>query len=145
MQEEVGRCSSTKNGVQKEVSKIIPKVEKFVNDRLESEVLVRSSKEANSSHAVAANLSELELKIDPNDKMENNISFKQRYSLIKRLEMADDDEEPSVGTDRGPGVLKQVSKMNKQIEEVQHLLMVSKTYEITFSLIMPWNCCSCCS
>ncbi|GJW59457.1 hypothetical protein Tco_0108792 [Tanacetum coccineum] len=45
-----------KEHVKKEVSKIIPKVEKFVNDRLESEVLVRSSKEANSSHAVAANL-----------------------------------------------------------------------------------------
>ncbi|GKA86464.1 hypothetical protein Tco_0808175 [Tanacetum coccineum] len=33
-----------KEHVKKEVSKIIPKVEKFVNDRLESEVLVRSSK-----------------------------------------------------------------------------------------------------
>ncbi|GJY09741.1 hypothetical protein Tco_0377926 [Tanacetum coccineum] len=60
-----------KEQVKKEVSKIIPKVEKFVNDRLESEVLVRSSKEANSSHAVAANLSELELKKILIDKMEN--------------------------------------------------------------------------
>ncbi|GJX40935.1 hypothetical protein Tco_0255925 [Tanacetum coccineum] len=52
-----------KERVKKVVYSIIfPKVEKFVNDRLESEVLVRSSKEANSSHAVAANLSELELK-----------------------------------------------------------------------------------
>ncbi|GJR75195.1 hypothetical protein Tco_0087560 [Tanacetum coccineum] len=44
-----------KEQVKKEVSKIIPKVEKFVTDQLESEVLVRSSKEANTSHAVAAN------------------------------------------------------------------------------------------
>ncbi|GJZ20681.1 hypothetical protein Tco_0557271 [Tanacetum coccineum] len=40
------------NEVKKEVSKIIPKVEKLVIDQLESEVLVRSSKEANTSHAV---------------------------------------------------------------------------------------------
>ncbi|GJR44302.1 hypothetical protein Tco_1312405 [Tanacetum coccineum] len=59
-----------KEQVKKEVSKIIPKVEKFVTDQLESEVLVRSSKEANTSHAVAANLSELELKKILIDKME---------------------------------------------------------------------------
>ncbi|GJW00189.1 gag-pol polyprotein [Tanacetum coccineum] len=49
-----------KEQVKKEVSKITPKIEKLVTDQLESEVLVRSSKEANTSHAVAANLSELE-------------------------------------------------------------------------------------
>ncbi|GKC73019.1 hypothetical protein Tco_1118902 [Tanacetum coccineum] len=117
-----------KEHVKKEVSKIIPKVEKFVNDRLESEVLVRSSKEANSSHAVAANLSELELKKILIDKMETNNSInrsdiqRQLYTdlveayaadkilldtygdtvTIKRpRDGADDDEEPSAGTDRG--------------------------------------------
>ncbi|GJY30961.1 hypothetical protein Tco_0414456 [Tanacetum coccineum] len=106
----------------------IPKVEKFVNDRLESEVLVRSSKEANSSHAVAANLSELELKKILIDKMETNNSInrsdiqRQLYKdLVEAYEAdkilldtygdtvtikrprdgADDDEEPSAGTDRG--------------------------------------------
>ncbi|GJW11341.1 hypothetical protein Tco_1577168 [Tanacetum coccineum] len=117
-----------KERVKKEVSKIIPKVEKFVNDRLESEVLVRSSKEANSSHAVAANLSELELKKILIDKMETNNSInrsdiqRQLYKdLVEAYEAdkilldtygdtvtikrprdgADDDEEPSAGTDRG--------------------------------------------
>ncbi|GKA51586.1 RING-H2 finger protein ATL67-like protein, partial [Tanacetum coccineum] len=117
-----------KEQVKKEVSKIIPKVEKFVNDRLESEVLVRSSKEANSSHAVAANLSELELKKILIDKMETNNSInrsdiqRQLYKdLVEAYEAdkilldtygdtvtikrprdgADDDEEPSAGTDRG--------------------------------------------
>ncbi|GJT38580.1 hypothetical protein Tco_0938445 [Tanacetum coccineum] len=61
--------------VKKEVSKINPKVEKLVTDQLESEVLVRSSKEANTSHAVAANLSELELKKILIDKMEANNSI----------------------------------------------------------------------
>ncbi|GJY01918.1 hypothetical protein Tco_0360070 [Tanacetum coccineum] len=117
-----------KEQVKKEVSKIIPKVEKFVTDRLESEVLVRSSKEANTSHAVAANLSELELKKILIDKMEANNSInrsdiqRQLYKdLVEAYEAdkilldtygdtvtikrprdgADDDEEPSAGTDRG--------------------------------------------
>ncbi|GJU86486.1 hypothetical protein Tco_1294032 [Tanacetum coccineum] len=49
-----------KEQVKKEVSKITLKIEKLVNEQLESEVLVRSSKEAKTSHAIAANLSELE-------------------------------------------------------------------------------------
>ncbi|GJV86337.1 putative reverse transcriptase domain-containing protein [Tanacetum coccineum] len=51
-----------KEQVKSEVSKITPQIEKLVNEQLESEVLVRSSKEAKTSHAIAANLSELELK-----------------------------------------------------------------------------------
>ncbi|GKD39365.1 hypothetical protein Tco_1259572, partial [Tanacetum coccineum] len=117
-----------KDQVKKEVSKVIPKIEKLVTDQLESEVLVRSSKEANTSHAVAANLSELELKKILIDKMEANNSInrsdiqRQLYqSLVDSYEAdkilldtygdkvkikrsrdgADDDEEPSAGTDRG--------------------------------------------
>ncbi|GJV62234.1 hypothetical protein Tco_1468334, partial [Tanacetum coccineum] len=117
-----------KEQVKKEVSKIIPKVEKLVIDQLESEVLVRSSKEANTSHAVAANLSELELKKILIDKMEANNSInrsdiqRQLYkALVEAYEAdkilldtygdtvtikrprddADDDQEPSAGTDRG--------------------------------------------
>ncbi|GJR85179.1 hypothetical protein Tco_0209190 [Tanacetum coccineum] len=117
-----------KEQVKKEVSKIIPKIEKLVTDQLESEVLVRSSKEANTSHAVAANLSELELKKILIDKMEANNSInrsdiqRQLYkSLVDSYEAdkilldtygdtvtikrprdgADDDQEPSAGTDRG--------------------------------------------
>ncbi|GJS94354.1 hypothetical protein Tco_0801322 [Tanacetum coccineum] len=117
-----------KDQVKKEVSKIIPKIEKLVTDQLESEVLVRSSKEANTSHAVAANLSELELKKILIDKIEANNSInrsdiqRQLYkSLVDSYEAdkilldtygdtvtikrprdgADDDQEPSAGTDRG--------------------------------------------
>ncbi|GJU65783.1 hypothetical protein Tco_1247618 [Tanacetum coccineum] len=101
---------------------------RLVTDQLESEVLVRSSKEANTSHAVAANLSELELKKILIDKMEANNSInrsdiqRQLYKAlvdayeadkilldtygdtvtIKRpRDGADDDQEPSAGTDRG--------------------------------------------
>ncbi|GJR19169.1 hypothetical protein Tco_0967696 [Tanacetum coccineum] len=117
-----------KEQVKKEVSKITPKIEKLVNEQLESEVLVRSSKEAKTSHAVAANLSEIELKKIFIDKMEANNSInrsdiqKQLYQalvyayeadkilldtygdtvIIKRpRDDVDDDQEPSAGTDRG--------------------------------------------
>ncbi|GJY58818.1 hypothetical protein Tco_0458710 [Tanacetum coccineum] len=128
MQEAVDVAVPIEEQVKKEVSKIIPKVEKLVTDQLESEVLVRSSKEANTSHAVAANLSELELKKILIDKMEANNSInrsdiqRQLYkALVEAYEAdkilldtygdtvtikrprdgADDDQEPSAGTDRG--------------------------------------------
>ncbi|GJU33613.1 hypothetical protein Tco_1181967 [Tanacetum coccineum] len=117
-----------KEQVKNEVSKITPKIEKLVNEQLESEVLVRSSKEAKTSHAVAANLSELELKKILIDKMEANNSInrsdiqRQLYKALVDAYEADkilldtygdtvtikrprdgayNDQEPSAGTDRG--------------------------------------------
>ncbi|GKD01457.1 hypothetical protein Tco_1171731 [Tanacetum coccineum] len=114
--------------VKEQVSKILPKIEKFVNDQLEAEVLTRSSNQAKTSHAVAANLSELELKKILIDKMENNKSIDrsiQQKTLYKALVDAyetdkdiletygdtvtfkrrrddeDEDEEPSAGSNRG--------------------------------------------
>ncbi|GKB19490.1 hypothetical protein Tco_0853413 [Tanacetum coccineum] len=48
-----------KEQVKAQVSKILPKIEKTVNEQLEAEVLTRSSNESKTSHAVAAILSEL--------------------------------------------------------------------------------------
>ncbi|GJX39577.1 hypothetical protein Tco_0252880 [Tanacetum coccineum] len=117
-----------KEQVKVQVSKILPKIEKFVNDQLEAEVLTRSSNQANTSHAVAANLSELELKKILIDKMENNKSIDrsiQQKTLYKALVDAyetdkdilktygdtvtfkrrrddeDEYEEPSTGSNRG--------------------------------------------
>nr|GEU62322.1 hypothetical protein [Tanacetum cinerariifolium] len=61
--------------VKEKVSKILSRIEKLVNDQLESEVLTRSSNKAKTSHDVAANLSELELKKILIDKMESNKSI----------------------------------------------------------------------
>ncbi|GKA42595.1 hypothetical protein Tco_0735255 [Tanacetum coccineum] len=61
--------------VNEQVTKIFPRIEKSVNEQLEAEVLIRSSNEAKTSHAVAANLSELELKKILIDKMKNNKSI----------------------------------------------------------------------
>ncbi|GJV49640.1 retrovirus-related pol polyprotein from transposon TNT 1-94 [Tanacetum coccineum] len=78
-----------KEQVKKQVSKILPRIEKTVNKQLKAEVMTRSSTESKTSHAVAANLSELELKKIIIDKMESN------------KDDEDKDEEPSAGSDWG--------------------------------------------
>ncbi|GJU98332.1 hypothetical protein Tco_1327603 [Tanacetum coccineum] len=77
-----------KDQVKEQVSKILLKIEKLVNDQLKAEVLTRSSNQAKTSHVVAANLSELELKKILIDKTENNKSIDksiQQKTLYKAL------------------------------------------------------------
>nr|GEZ13872.1 hypothetical protein [Tanacetum cinerariifolium] len=64
-----------KEQVKVQVSKIFPKIEKTVNELLKAEVLTRSSNSSRTSHAVAADLSELELKKILIDKIERNKSI----------------------------------------------------------------------
>ncbi|GKB75034.1 hypothetical protein Tco_0936446 [Tanacetum coccineum] len=64
-----------KEQVKAEVSKILPKIEKTINEQLEAEVMTRSSTESKTSLAIAANLSELELKKILIEKMESNKSI----------------------------------------------------------------------
>nr|GEU55222.1 hypothetical protein [Tanacetum cinerariifolium] len=74
--------------VKEQVSKILPRIEKLVNEQLKAEVLTRSSNESKTSHAVAANLSELELKKILIDKIESNKSIhrsNQHKTLYKEL------------------------------------------------------------
>nr|GEV54995.1 hypothetical protein [Tanacetum cinerariifolium] len=114
--------------VKEQVTKILLRIEKFVNKQLEYEVLACLSNEAKTSHAVAANLSELELKKILIDKMKSKKSIHrsvQQKTLYKALidayetnkvildtygdtvtikrrqEDEDDDEEPSAGSNRG--------------------------------------------
>ncbi|GJW59903.1 hypothetical protein Tco_0109238 [Tanacetum coccineum] len=116
-----------KEQVKVQVFKILPKIKKTVNEQLEAEVLTRSSNVSKTSHAVAANLSEHELKKILIDKMESNKSIhksdeqKNLYKalvdayesdklildtygdivLFKRHRDDDKDEEPSAGSNRG--------------------------------------------
>ncbi|GJR70729.1 hypothetical protein Tco_0016794 [Tanacetum coccineum] len=114
--------------VKGQVTKILPKIEKTVNEQLEAEVLTRSSNESKTSHAVAANLSEFELKKIFKDKMESNKSIHQSeeqknlykalvdayksdklilntygdtVSFKRRRDDEDKDEEPSAGSNWG--------------------------------------------
>ncbi|GJW93762.1 hypothetical protein Tco_0173434 [Tanacetum coccineum] len=133
--------------VKEQVSKILPRIEKLVNDQLEAEVLIRSSNEAKSSHAVAANLSEMELKKILIDKMENNKSIntsdqqKNLYNALAeayeadkdildtygdtvtikiRREDKDEDEEPSAGSDRGSKRRRARKELESTTEEPTH-------------------------
>nr|GEW36478.1 hypothetical protein [Tanacetum cinerariifolium] len=117
-----------KEQVKVQVSKILPKIEKTVNEQLEAEVLTRLSNSSNTSYAVATDLSEMELKNILIEKMESNKSIhrsnEQRnlyktlvdayesdkiildtygytVTLKRRRDDADKDEEPSAGSDRG--------------------------------------------
>ncbi|GJW80440.1 hypothetical protein Tco_0664066 [Tanacetum coccineum] len=77
-----------KQQVKAQVSKILPKIEKSVNEQLEAEVMTCSSTEYKTSHDVAANLSELELKKILIDKMESNKSIHrsdEQKNLYKAL------------------------------------------------------------
>ncbi|GJV64281.1 hypothetical protein Tco_1475109 [Tanacetum coccineum] len=114
--------------VKEQVSKILPRIEKSINEQLEAEVLIRLSNKAKTSYAVVANLSELELKKILIDKIKNNKSIDrsvQQKNLYKALVDAyesdkdilatygdtvilkrrrdddDDNEEPSAGLNRG--------------------------------------------
>nr|GFC96842.1 hypothetical protein [Tanacetum cinerariifolium] len=72
-----------KSQVKEQVSRILPRIEESVNATLEAEVLTRSSHSLRTSYAVAADLSEMELK------------------KIQRRREDDDQEGPSPGSDRG--------------------------------------------
>ncbi|GKB39401.1 hypothetical protein Tco_0884343 [Tanacetum coccineum] len=117
-----------KEQVKAQVSKILPKIEKIVNEQLEAEVMTRSSTESKTSLAIAANLSELELKKILIEKMKSNKSInksneqKNLYKALveayesdklildtygdtvsfkRRRDNEDKDEEPSTGSNQG--------------------------------------------
>ncbi|GKD55018.1 hypothetical protein Tco_1288405, partial [Tanacetum coccineum] len=117
-----------KDQVKAQVSKIIPKVEKYVIESLGAEVLARSSNQPQTYYAAVASLSEFELKKILIDKIEENKSMNrsdiqknlyntliESYKLDKDLfasygdvvtlkrgsDDQDKDEEPSVGSNRG--------------------------------------------
>nr|GFA74315.1 hypothetical protein [Tanacetum cinerariifolium] len=89
-----------KTQVKAQVTRILPIIEEAVNAQLEAEVLTRSSHSSRTSYAVAADLSEMELKKILIDKMEGN-KFIQESTILKRRREDDDQEGPSAGSDRG--------------------------------------------
>nr|GEV83799.1 retrovirus-related Pol polyprotein from transposon TNT 1-94 [Tanacetum cinerariifolium] len=118
-----------KEQVKVQISKILPNIEQNVNEQLKAEVLMRSSNSSKTSYAIAADLSEMELKKILIEKMEGNKSIQrsnEQRNLYKALveayesdkiildtygdtvtlkrrhdDDADKDEETSVGSDRG--------------------------------------------
>nr|GFC34346.1 hypothetical protein [Tanacetum cinerariifolium] len=117
-----------KSQVKEQVSRILPRIEESMNATLEAEVLTRSSHSSRTSYAVAADLTEMELKKILIEKMEGNKSIQRsneqrnlykalidayeadktilesygESAVLKRRREDDDDQEgPSAGSDRG--------------------------------------------
>ncbi|GJT98692.1 hypothetical protein Tco_1094210 [Tanacetum coccineum] len=100
------------------IKKIIK--EQLVNDQLKAEVLTRSSNEAKTSHAIAANLSELELKKILIDKMENNKSIHrsvQQEALYKALVDAYETDKDILETYRDTVTFKRYRDDEDEVEE----------------------------
>nr|GEX53578.1 hypothetical protein [Tanacetum cinerariifolium] len=114
--------------VKVQVSKILPKIKKTMNEQLEAEVLTRSSNSSKTSYSMVDDLSEMELKKILIEKIESNKSihrsneqknlykalvdayecdkiildtYEDTVTLKRRRNDADKDEEPSAGSDRG--------------------------------------------
>ncbi|GKA33892.1 hypothetical protein Tco_0720321 [Tanacetum coccineum] len=120
--------------VKEQVSKILPRIEKSVNEQLEAEVLIRSSNEAKTSHVVAANLSVLKLKKILIDKMENNKSIDrsvQQKTLYKALVDAYETDKDILATYGDASAEEQVHTI-KDVEEPAH-----QKFEIGFTKDHP--------
>nr|GEZ19896.1 hypothetical protein [Tanacetum cinerariifolium] len=115
-----------KNQVKEQVSRILPRIEESVNATLEAEVLTRLSHSSKTSYAIAADLSEMELKKILIEKMEGNKSIQRSdeqrnlykalveayeadkaildtygdSTILKRKREDDDQEGPSAGPNR---------------------------------------------
>nr|GEU51714.1 hypothetical protein [Tanacetum cinerariifolium] len=101
--------------VKDQVSKILPRIEKFVNEQLEAEVLTRSSNEAKTSHAVTANLSELELKKILIDKIEKPFAGSNRGSKRRRAgKEPESTSAPKEKTSKSTGSSKEGSKSHQK-------------------------------
>nr|GEY90660.1 hypothetical protein [Tanacetum cinerariifolium] len=113
--------------VKEQVSRILPRIEESVNAILEAEVLTRSSHSSRTTYAIAADLSEMELKKILIENMEGNKSIQRsdeqqnlykalveaydadkaildtygESTILKRRREDDDQEGPFVGSDRG--------------------------------------------
>nr|GFB10190.1 hypothetical protein [Tanacetum cinerariifolium] len=66
-----------KNQVKEQVSRILPRIEESVNATLKAKVLTRSSQSSRTLYAIAADLSEMELKKILIEKMEGNKSIQR--------------------------------------------------------------------
>nr|GEV45144.1 retrotransposon protein, putative, Ty1-copia subclass [Tanacetum cinerariifolium] len=90
-----------KSQVKEQVSRILPRIEESVNAQPEAEILTRSSHSSRTSYAVAADLTEMELKKFLIEKMEGNKSIQRSDEQRNRRGDDDDQEGPSAGSDRG--------------------------------------------
>nr|GEZ15626.1 hypothetical protein [Tanacetum cinerariifolium] len=124
-----------KSQVKEQVSKILPRIKQSVNAQLKAKVLTRSSHSSKTSYALAADLSEMELKKILIKKMEGNKSiqyFDEQRNLYKALVEAYEADNIILATYRERVILKrrrdndddqeEPVQTTSQIEERSHLV-----------------------
>nr|GFD22260.1 hypothetical protein [Tanacetum cinerariifolium] len=92
---------STIAAITTSISRILPRTEESVNATLEAKVLTRSSHSSRTSYAIAANLSEMELKKILVENMEGNKSIQrsnEQRNLYKALVKAYDADKAILDT-----------------------------------------------
>nr|GEU68530.1 hypothetical protein [Tanacetum cinerariifolium] len=151
--------------IKEQVFKILPRIEKLVNEQLEAKVLTRSSNEAKTSHGVAANLYELEMKKILIDKIESNKSIHQsdqqktRYKALtdvyetdkvildtyghtvkfkRRRDDEDDNEEPFAGSNWGSKRRRDGKEPESSTKPPTPDLDWNKTLPVAHRPIQPW-------
>nr|GEU47136.1 hypothetical protein [Tanacetum cinerariifolium] len=154
-----------KEQVKVQVSKILPRIEQAVNKQLEAKVLTRSSHSSKTSYAVAADLSEMELKKILIEKMKGNKSIQrsdeqrnlykalveayesnkiildtygETVTLKRRRDDVDKDEEPSAGPDRGSKRRKEGKEPESQQKPPTPDRDWNKTLLAIHGSIQPW-------
>nr|GFA69734.1 hypothetical protein [Tanacetum cinerariifolium] len=128
-----------KSQVKEQVSCILPRIEEYVNAQLEAKVLTRSSNSSRTSYAVAADLTEMELKKILIEKMEGNKSIQrsnEQRNLYKALTGGQRDEEKV-------GSLNQLALHPNQQPEVQACLQQGLNLDRCqpMSLLLQRNLC----
>nr|GFB94326.1 hypothetical protein [Tanacetum cinerariifolium] len=109
-----------KTQVKAQVTRILPRIEDFVNAQLEEKVLTRSSHSSRTSYDVAADLSEMKLKKILIDKMEGNKSIQrsdEQRNLYKALVEAYDADKTILDTYGESAILKRRHRGSKRQRE----------------------------
>nr|GFB93211.1 hypothetical protein [Tanacetum cinerariifolium] len=100
---------AVREAVKEQVSRILPRIEESINATLEAKVLTRSSHSSRTSYAIAADLSEMELKKILIEKMEGNKSIQrsdEQRNLYKALVEAYEADKPILDTYGDSTILK---------------------------------------
>nr|GEY32551.1 hypothetical protein [Tanacetum cinerariifolium] len=138
-----------KSQVKEQVSRILPRIEQSVNAQLEAEVLTISSHSSRTSYAVAADLSEMELKKILIEKIEGNKSIQhsdEQKNLYKALVDAYEADKiilksygETVGSDRGSKRQREDEPVQttSQIEEPLHPLKKPPTPDRDWNKTLP--------
>nr|GFC81382.1 hypothetical protein [Tanacetum cinerariifolium] len=105
------------NMKKEQVSRILPRIEESVNATVEAEVLTRSSHSSRTSYAIAADLSEMELKKILIEKMEGDKSIQrsdEQRNLYKALVEAYEADKAILDTYGDSTILKRRREDDKQ-------------------------------